>query len=103
VAESYHLNITGDEPAAWLLKLAIGPPSLVPAWQESPHLAIVVAIIGLAEDGQPDYEQVTVACTRDRLRELAIGEEGRRTLFFTVDRARLIKACPQIDPLDFEE
>ena len=103
MAESYYLNISGEEPAAWLLKLAFGSPSHVPAWPSSPHMAVVVAITAPAEDGQPDYDEVTVACTRDRLRELAIGEAGRRTLFFTVDRARLLRACPQIDPLDFEE
>jgi hypothetical protein len=103
VAESYHLSITGDEPAAWLLKLAVGPPSLLPAWPDSPHLAVVVAIIGVAEDGRSDYDQVTVACTRAALRELAAWQEDRKKLYFTVDRARLMKTCPQIDSADFEE
>jgi hypothetical protein len=46
---------------------------------------------------------VTVVCTRDRLRELAMGEEDRGTLFFTVDRTRLLRACSQISHTDFEE
>jgi hypothetical protein len=103
VAESYHLTITHEEPAAWLLKIAFGPPSLVPAWPDSPHLAVVVAVTRRPEGGVANYDQVTVACTRDRLRELAIEEEDRQTLFFTVDRARLLRACPQINPNDFED
>jgi hypothetical protein len=103
VAESYHLNITGEEPAAWLLKIAFGPPSLVPSWPDSPHLAVVVAITSRPQGGEADYDQVTVTCMRDRLRELAFGDADRRTLFFTVDRARLLRACPHIDPDDFEE
>jgi hypothetical protein len=103
VAESYDLNISCEEPAAWLLKLTIGQPSLLPSWPDNLHLAVVVATTGLAEDGHSDYDHVTVACTRDQLRELAIREEDYRTLFFTVDRDRLLRACPQIDPTDFEK
>jgi hypothetical protein len=103
VAESYHLNITGEEPASWLLKLAFGPPSLVPSWPGSPHLAMVVAVTLRPEGGVAAYDEVTVPCTREKLRELAVTENDRFKLYFTVDRARLFRACPQIDPADFEE
>jgi hypothetical protein len=103
VAESYHLNITGEEPAYWLLKIAFGPPSLVPAWSDSPHLAVVVAVTLRPEGGVAEYSLVSVACTRKVLRSLAAGEENCFKLFFTVDRARLLRACPQIDPTDFED
>jgi hypothetical protein len=64
---------------------------------------VVVAVTSRAEDGRSDYDEVTVACTRDRLRDPADLEEDHEELFFTVDRVRLIRAYPQIDPLDFEE
>jgi hypothetical protein len=49
------------------------------------------------------YERSPSISPGDRLRELAMGEEERRTLFFTVDRARLLRTCSQINLTDFEE
>jgi hypothetical protein len=45
------------------------PPGQVTCWPGSPHLAVVVAVTARAENGQSDYDEVTVACTRNQLRE----------------------------------
>ena len=103
MTESYHLSIVGEGPAAWLSRLVFGSPSYLPLWSTSPHLAGVVAVSSQAEDGEPDYAEVTVVCTWAQFRSLAAWEEFRKKLFFTVDRAHLFRACPQIDPLDFKK
>jgi hypothetical protein len=103
VAESYHLNIEGEEPALWLARLQVGPPSLIPTWPESPRLAVVVAITSPDEHDHWDYDEVTVCCTRAELARRADWENVRRKLCFTVDRARLLRACPRISTTDFEE
>jgi hypothetical protein len=63
----------------------------------------MVVVTSRPEGTGADDDQATVVCTRDRLRELAIVEESRRTLFFTVDRAHFLRTCSQINSTDLEK
>jgi hypothetical protein len=59
---------------------------------------MVVVVTSRPEGGGTDYDQVTVACTRDQFREPADREEDRMKLFFTVDgpvcSARVRRSTP---------
>jgi hypothetical protein len=103
VAASYHLNIMGEEPAARLARILLGPPGHLPRRPDGPRLAVVVAITIEDEQGISDDSEVTVARTRAELARPGDRDDARENLSFTVDRARLPKAYPPIQTTDFEE